>query len=525
MKQYIVKITTVGVLLSALIAAVSCNLNPSTPLSSSNMTSASELVTSTQSVQVAGNGNSTEQIVSEIDPSWRIGKEIANGAAFYEIDAVSPDGKHVAYSVATSDYKGFVVRDNIPGKTYDDAFDLTFSPDSQRLSYIAEDGDNYMVVVDGIEGKSYPALVPSNSTEPITCPISSLVFSPNSRDIAYAVQIGDKCLVVKDGVKGKAYDGIPSYIQNPIPCIVFSPDSKQMAYPAETGSQEFVVINGKEGKSYDHIGIITFSPNGKHVAYTAESNKQWFVVLDGKGGKHYPQLCSDPIFSPDSQHLAYAAGTSDSQLVVVDGKEGTYYTQISDVVYSPDSNRLAYVASTANNTFVVLDGGEGKYYDNISPDDISEIIFSPNSKRIAYIVRQDNNWFMVTDGQEGQNYNSVSDPVFSPDSQRFAYIADNGFLECFIVIDGVEGNPYDFINMAPVFSPDSKNIVYVAQVKDKEVLVCNGLQENSYDWIFSEPLNWGSVVLQSTVTFDTLNSLHCLAESGNSILLVEKTVN
>jgi ABC-type phosphate transport system substrate-binding protein len=89
MKQYIFKITTVGILLGALIAAVSCNLNPSTPLSSSNMTSASELVTSTQSVQVTGNGSSTEQIVSEIDPSWRIGKEIANGAAFYEIDTWS----------------------------------------------------------------------------------------------------------------------------------------------------------------------------------------------------------------------------------------------------------------------------------------------------------------------------------------------------------------------------------------------------------------------------------------------------
>jgi hypothetical protein len=122
MKKHHNNITETVLLLGALIVTAGCSPNQAAPLS------ASESVT--QSIRTTGSGSSTTQIVSEIDPSWRIGKEIANGATFYEIDTVSPDGKHVAYCVSTSDYRGFIVRDNIPGKTYNDTIDLTFSPDS-----------------------------------------------------------------------------------------------------------------------------------------------------------------------------------------------------------------------------------------------------------------------------------------------------------------------------------------------------------------------------------------------------------
>jgi len=74
-----------------------------------------------------------------------------------------------------------------------------------------------------------------------------------------------------------------------------------------------------------------------------------------------------------------------------------------------------------------------------------------------------------------------------------------------------------------VFSPDSKYVAYAVQMDCKELLVCNGLEDKAYDWIF-ESFNWEINWFSSTIIFDSPNSLHYLAESGNSIYLVEKTI-
>jgi hypothetical protein len=77
---------------------------------------------------------------------------------------------------------------------------------------------------------------------------------------------------------------------------------------------------------------------------------------------------------------------------------------------------------------IVLDGREIK-------DDaagFSEPVFSPDSQRIAYMARVYKKGFMVptpaatydftvVDGKSGPFYDRTSIPVFSPDSRRFAY--------------------------------------------------------------------------------------------------------
>ena len=86
-----------------------------------------------------------------------------------------------------------------------------------------------------------------------------------------------------------------------------------------------------------------------------------------------------------------------------------------------------------------------------------------------------------------------------------------------MVLDGIEGNFYYDIYMPPVFSPDSKTVVYSAKINGKELVIINGVESKPYDHILSG-------LVDSTMIFDSSNSLNYLAESGNNIYLVKETM-
>jgi S1-C subfamily serine protease len=99
---------------------------------------------------------------------------------------------------------------------------------------------------------------------------------------------------------------------------------------------------------------------------------------------------------------------------------------------SPDSRHLACVAQRGGQQFVAVDGVAGKPYDWIG----GKPLFSPDSQRLAYVaatVRQGVlSWHVVVDDVEGKGYRGIAwhHPLlddrlypFSPDSKRIAYVA------------------------------------------------------------------------------------------------------
>ena len=89
--------------------------------------------------------------------------------------------------------------DGEEGKEYDGVLDLVFSPDSKRFAYVvAVRGGKMFAVVDGVEGKEYDGIG-----------IGSPTFSPDSERVAYLAVRGGKGFVVVDGEEGKEYDGFP----------------------------------------------------------------------------------------------------------------------------------------------------------------------------------------------------------------------------------------------------------------------------------------------------------------------------
>jgi hypothetical protein len=180
------------------------------------------------------------------------------------------------------------------------------SPDSKRVAvaYVANRGDKWLAVVDGVRGKEFDEIG-----------ATGLVFSPDSKRVAYEAIRAENGLVVVDGVEGKEYDGIGA--GNP----VFSPDSQRLAYAARRGDKSWVVVDGVELKAGDGIGedTLVFSPDSKHVGYWAGRRGKWGIVVDGAEGKEYDEFLNGSrlVFDSPSQFHALALRDDESLLVEV----------------------------------------------------------------------------------------------------------------------------------------------------------------------------------------------------------------
>jgi Tol biopolymer transport system component len=451
---------------------------------------------------------SSKRIISRIDPSWHMYRENLNGVRSYHIDQFSPDGQRVAYRASNNEGRGFVVVDNTTGHLYDLTVAYTFSPDSRHFAYIAKADNDYFVVRDGIEGKHYQG------------EISLPVFSPDSQKLAYIVGADDEYRVVINSIEGKSYDEIMFDNRGDIPGITFSPDSRQIAYVAGTYDtsedryRRFTVINGVEGENqYDRISGVIFSPDSKRTAFTVTINHQSFAVIDGIQ-QPFEGANNNSVFSPDSERVSYAAGSSGSRYIVTDGKKGEEYNHVSNPVFCPDSKKLVYKAERDGKWRIVINGREGKGYEYIK----WPVVISPDSDRFAYIVRENNEWFVVVDGEESEHYRQVSNLAFSPDSKNIIFAARSIRRPGnFLVINGIEGESYSYIYQQPVFSPDSGKIAYAVQNVTYEMVVVNSIEGEHYNRIIGG-------ILGSSLTFDSPDSLHYLAQSGNDIYLVEQRI-
>ena len=119
--------------------------------------------------------------------------------------------------------------DEKEGKQYDGVIDPAFSPDSNRLAYVAFitgglfSADKWFVVVDGKEDKQYDGI------------LGAPTFSQDSQRVTYGAKKGNKWFAVVDGEDGPQYDAFFRERR-----IVFDrPDS--FHYLVQKGSEIYLV--------------------------------------------------------------------------------------------------------------------------------------------------------------------------------------------------------------------------------------------------------------------------------------------
>jgi uncharacterized repeat protein (TIGR03803 family) len=197
---------------------------------------------------------------------------------------------------------------------------------------------------------------------------------------------------------------------------------ERQAHASDVGDTSHMVVDGQVGPNYVVIQPAVFSADGSHIGYIACKTlrpEKWVAVIDGQEQPEFDRL-GNVMFSPDGKHSVYtatdASGGRSATYAVVDGKKSLNYAGCTDFVFSPDSQHLAYVA-TSNKAVVVLDGKEGDAHDSIL---LTPGAFSPDSKRFAYIAQDSNKFTLVLDGKPGPAQPSI-DPrslQFTPDSQH-----------------------------------------------------------------------------------------------------------
>ncbi|MBS1850929.1 MAG: PD40 domain-containing protein [Acidobacteria bacterium] len=401
---------------------------------------------------------------------------------------ISPDGGHYA-AFAMHGSREVIVVDGTDGPEFDHAahaysvgaIDVSFSADGRRSAYIAQSGDELVVVVDnksrGVivsnRGAIVPAIDSSHNYPPyqgILVPGHQVLISPSG---AHFACIGHPSANVMnmylDGVKGPDLESID------LKQVAFVND--HLVYAAVTPDQvSHLVVDNKIGPAYASLTSLRVSDDGKHYAFIAATKGGWMVVVDGVPGT--PRAFAgnglhDMILSPNGRvafvgdvHLGGRVENI-TQALFVDDREISreikpfatrdrwdVYRSSIYAVFSPDGKRFAYSKTVPGGVAAVIDGTVGRAYDGLGV-----IKFSPDSRH-AYFVGVRGQNFVVVDGREMPGINRLDNFVFSNEGGRFAYeaYAADGFH---VVVDGKDSSKfYNIIPHSLNFSPDSKHYVY-----------------------------------------------------------------
>ena len=226
------------------------------------------------------------------DQTWSVVVDGDIGAHYAQVDniAFGPDGKHFAYNARKGD-KWLLVLD---GKEVLEGEEITqefpaFSPDGRRVAQGLKKDGAWTAVLVPLDKPDEPRTTGGTydgGTGLIT-------FSPDGERIAFVAWHGKKRMAVVDGKSGPEFDAVTKPI--------FSPDGRRVAYEAARlypdGSKKdrwFVVVDGEEKPEYDSLirGTAAFSVDSKHVIYGVCQGDKRLAVVDGQLSPGYKTICS-----------------------------------------------------------------------------------------------------------------------------------------------------------------------------------------------------------------------------------------
>jgi S1-C subfamily serine protease/WD40 repeat protein len=239
------------------------------------------------------------------------------------------------------------------------------------------------------------------------------------------------------------------------------------------------------------------------------------------------------LVSVTTRRQLFDAGPIGKPFVVVDGvahKPGEGYS-IPNLRFAPDG-KLMYVSQVrANNRSaecLVIDGEAGPPFDRVYADasqGTNGLVFSRDGKRLAYVAEERfHKCFVILDGVKQAAYDNITGLTFSPDGRHFAYFArthQERKDEWVAVVDGQPGPVYDDLGhawpvgawpCAPAFSADGRHLAYGARRGDKQFLVVDGKEGKEYEL----PINQRGILPLPTFSPDGSRLAYYVQYSANA---------
>lgn len=287
----------------------------------------------------------------------------------------NPNGREIVILEIENGKKRVRINDQ-PGKWYDDIdFDgLLFSSDGRHMVYIAQQGERWCVVLDGVESRFYDEVaIAFAEVESVTY---DLAFSPDNTRFIYVAKEDGKWFTVIDGQEGKRYDDVRISTDS-----IFSPDSRHVAYIVKNENEYAVVFDNQEGEWYDEIRRLIYRvlDDKLVLTYNHRHDGKIRTTFIRDVGLPAPKLLYTSwqegyeVASPDGLHRAcYRRKMQwgrEQEYIEIDGKAGIPFDEIlhHSLSFTPDGHHVIYAVKKENQSWIIVDETLAYSYDSIQP--------------------------------------------------------------------------------------------------------------------------------------------------------------
>ena len=337
----------------------------------------------------------------------------------------------------------------------------------------------------------------------------------------------------------------------------------------------------KESMKIKSISQTDISYDGKMVAYVVREpvmddekseylSQIWLTNVDSKENIQYTfnlKSSSSPKFSPDGKNLAFLSsrsGRNQIWIISTSGGEARRLTEeekgVRSIKWSPNGRKISFlkndddteeeIKSKKNKTDVILVDKNFKYSHiysyNLFEDTVTQITkgdfsvnsfdYSPNGKKIVFSHQDDTNintGFVNSDisviESDGSSLLNLikrpgidSNPIFSGDGNRFAFISSGGKQESIGLRDtyifNLKNNNIKKLDNTPnrdsniiSWSSDNKNLIISESVKTTSQLILLPVNGDNY-------ISWSGEKYKEGVISSVVKS----KKSDNLVLCYEK---
>jgi TolB protein len=261
-----------------------------------------------------------------------------------------------------------------------------------------------------------------------------------------AFGIGDRLLALIEGAPARPE------VQSP----VWSPDGRRIAFVNRRDGRAMYVMNA-DGSGLRIVARVqrlatpAWSPDGRKIAFQGSGDGAVYVAnADGSGQRTLARRGNAPAWSPDGRRIAFAI-TGKVYVMNADGSGHQTLTQlgrdggVASLAWSPDGRKLLFLVEHSS------------------------------APRCGYCSRL---WVLNADGSglrdltrgiSGGFGSPASDPVWSPDGRRIAFVRRNTRHGVYVVnADGsgvrkLTRKPMGAFYAAPAWSPDGRRIAFASE--------------------------------------------------------------